>query len=211
MNFDKRKTSKSWFQVDYDRELWVPLPVTFEQTKWGGPEAWALHYAKMHVRRAFGDEITKKLMKKEVIPRAQNLMVCQSELAGKIPAHKIYLHCPDAVTGPLGVGMGLWEPQGAREQALQYYGYWGYEQGVAGEPFAEWFDTEHLGRGVKAQWHEVDDGTPLWLANYGFRDDEFEADVHVFTSCTDEARFQRILPDLDVLVRSIHCIPSTGR
>lgn len=208
MNFDQRTSSKNLFAFDYDHDKWIPVPVSFEGTKWGSVERWATQYATQHVHRAFGDDLSKKIVRKEVTPRAQNLMMLQQGLAGVVPAHHMFAHCPDAVTGPQPVGIGRWATQGTREQALQYYAYWGVHRATE-QPFAEWFDTEHLGRGLKATWPALDDdGDPMWQVNFGFRHEELEVDLHIFSSCPNKERFEQFLPDLDTLVQGIRCIPA---
>ncbi|MBV9025319.1 MAG: hypothetical protein JO362_16350 [Streptomycetaceae bacterium] len=205
MNFDNRKSTKNWAEVNWDRDLWIPVPLTFEGTMWADAAEWALHYASDRAERTYG-ELTKKVLRKEVKPRAMSFVDAQKDLAGKLPAHKFYMHFPNAHTAPVPVGVGLWDPQGTREEAFQYYAYW-TAQNATEPPVAEWFDTEALGRGVKAQWRAMEDSKPVWAVNYIFRNEEFATDVHVFTGCADNERFQEVLPDLDDLVRHIRCAP----
>lgn len=210
MNFDNRKATKNWAVVDYNRDVWIPVPLTFQGTKWGDVTNWAVYYAEDRVERSYGT-LTKKLQRKEVTPRAFALAELHRGLVGTIPASKIYCHLPDASMNGTSVGIGLWQPKGAREEAFQHYAYWGSENAQE-QPVAEWFDTEALGRGVKAQWcGQSSDGKPMWQVNYIFRNDEFETDVHVFTACANGERFQEMLPDLDDLVRHIRCVPDPGQ
>ena len=207
MNFDNRQATKNWAEVDYDRSIWIPVPLSFQGTKWGDAATWALHYASDRAQRTYG-ELTKKVLRKEVQPRAMSFVDARGDMVGKVPAHKIYFHFPNSNATPEPVGIGLWEPQGTREEAFQYYGYWG-SRSATEQPVAEWFETEALGRGVKAQWPGADAEKPTWSVNYIFRNDEFETDVHVMASSLAPERLKSIIPDLDELVRRIRCVPST--
>jgi hypothetical protein len=205
VNFDDRKSAKNWAKVDYDRDRWIPVPLTFDGTKWPDVTTWALFYARDRARKTYG-ELTRKLMHKEVEPRAASFMDVHKEMVGKAPAHKLFLNFPDARAVPVPIGIGLWAPHGTREEAFQYYAYW-TAHGAVEPPVAEWFETESLGTGVKARWMAMEDGEPTWAVNYIFRNEEFATDVHVFSGCAFEERFTHVLDDLDELVRGIHCTP----
>lgn len=205
MNFDQRKSSANWAKVDWDRSIWFPIPTSFTETKYADAAEWAFDWAGDRVLRAHG-ELTKKLVKKEVLPFSQALVLGRHETIGKISAHKFYFHCPDAKKSPVLTSIGLWKTQGSREEAFQYYSYFGTKTATE-QPVAEWFDTEMLGRGVKAQWSGVTGPGKYWQVNYAFRDEEYETDVHVWMMEWDHKRFLEVVPDLDTLVRTIRCIP----
>lgn len=78
------------------------------------------------------------------------------------------------------------------------------------QPTAEWFETEALGSGLKAQWSGIIGPGPYDQVNYAFRDDAYDTDVHVFLTWWGHDRFTEVLPDLDQLVRSIRCVPDDG-
>ncbi len=204
MNFDDRKTTKNWAKVEYDRDQWIIVPLTFEGTKWRDAAHWALYYAADRAERTYG-EVTKKLMRKEVEPRAASFMDTHKDMVGRAPAQKFFFNFPDAKTVPVPVGIGLWQTQGTREEAFDYYTWWSAHDPV--DPVAEWFETESLGTGVKARWQAMDEGKPIWAVNYIFRDDEFDTDVHIFAGWPVRERFEEVITDLDVLVRSIKCCP----
>lgn len=209
MSFDQRKVTDNWAEVDWDRDVWFPIPVAFEGTRWANAAEWALDYAGDRFLRT-GRTLSKKEMKKEVAPFAKALVRGRSELAGKAAAIKLYYHCPDITKIPVAVGVGLWKREGTRDEAFRYYSQWGAETATA-TPVLEWFDTEALGRGVKSQWTGVFGPGQYWQVNYVFRDDDFDTDVHVFTSAWDHERFNEIVPDLDKLVRTIRCVPDPER
>ncbi|MEU6853373.1 hypothetical protein ABZ901_26040 [Actinacidiphila alni] len=213
MSFDQRKVTDNWAAVDYDRDVWFPIPIVFEGTKWADAAEWAFDYAGDRVRRA-GHELTKKVVKKEVLPFAQSLVVARHELAGKAAAHKLFFDCRDSTKIPVAVGIGLWKRVGTREEAFQYYGYWGAETATT-QPAAEWFETEALGTGVRALWsgYSEESGQPgrYDQANYVFRDDGFDTDVHIFTYAWDHQRFLDVLPDLDALARAVRCVPDPDK
>ncbi|MCQ4082582.1 hypothetical protein NGB36_18730 [Streptomyces sp. RB6PN25] len=209
MSFDQRKSTDNWAEVGWDREVWIPVPLSFQGTKWPDAAEWATDWAGERVMRAHG-ELTKKLMKKEVVPRAQALVRGRAEIAGNVAAHKIYFHCPDTTKTPVATFIGLWKCQGTREEALQFYGYYGTKSATI-QPEAEWFKTEALGTGIKAHWTGVTGPGQYWQADYAFRDDEFDTDVQVFMMAWDQQRFAEVVPDLDNLVRSIRCVPSSSK
>lgn len=205
MSYDHRTSTENWAQVDWDRNVWFPIPISFGGTKWANAAEWAFDYAGDRVRRA-GHELTKKVVKKEVLPFAKSLVVAQNDLAGKWAAHKIYFHCPDSTKIPVATGVGLWKRIGTREEALRFYSYYGTKSATV-EPVAQWFESEALGTGVRAQWSGVIEGDAYDQVNYAFRDDEFDTDVHIFMLAFDHQRFLEVLPDLDVLARAIRCVP----
>ena len=209
MNFDERKSTDNWAEVGWDRAVWFPIPLSFQGTKWADAAEWAYDWAGDRVLRSHG-ELTKKLVKNEVVPFAKALVQARHEAVGKVSAHKLYFHCPDIEKTPVMAGVGLWKPQGTREEAFQYYAYWGSKTATE-QPVAEWFETETLGRGVKAQWSGVTGPGQYWQTNYIFRDDEFETDVHVWMLDWDHQRYLEVVPDLDKLVRSIRCSPDPDK
>lgn len=209
MSFDQRKMSRNWAQVDYDRHVWFPIPIVLEGTKWPNAAEWAADYAGDRVMRTHG-ELTRKLMKKEVLPFAQALVKGRSEVVGKMAVHKLYFHCPDSTKTPVMAAIGLWQCQSTRDEALQFYSYFGSES-ATDQPIAEWFETEALGTGVKAHWSGVAGTGQYWQVNYAFRNDEFDTDVQIFMMAWDHQRFAEIIPDLDELARSIQCVPDPDR
>jgi len=209
VSFDQRKATDNWATVDYDRELWIPIPIVLQGTKWADAAEWAFDYAGDRVARA-GHQLTKKVVKKEVLPFSQALVRARGEMVGKAAVHKLYFHCPDSTKIPVAVGIGLWKPIGTREEAFQYYAYWGAETATT-PPVAEAFETDALGTGVRAQWSGVTGPGPYDQVNYIFRNDEFDTDVHIFTAVWDHHRFLEVLPDLDILTRAIRCIPDPDK
>ena len=209
MSFEHRQFSHNWADVDYDRDVFFPVPVVFQGTKWADPAEWSFTYAADRFVKA-GRELNKKVLKKEVQPFAELLMYMRKELIGKVPAVKIYMHCPDATKAPVVVGIGLWEAEASREEALQWYAYTGTETATT-TPEAQWVETEALGQGVRATWSgKTTDGRPYDQVNYAFRSDEFHMDVHLWTTVEDHARFEEMVPDVDRLVHGIRCVPRKG-
>jgi hypothetical protein len=197
----------NWARVDYDRDVWFPIPIVFEGTKWADAAEWAYDYAGERVLRTHG-ELTKKLIKKEVLPFSQALVRGRHEAVGKVAAHKLYFHCPDSTKMPVMSAIALWKCQRTREEAFQFYGYFGAKTATS-QPVAEWFETERLGTGVKVQWSGVTGPGEYWQVNYVFRNEELDTDVHVFMLDWDHQRFTEVVPDLDSLVCGIRCTPST--
>jgi len=208
IDYDHRKSTENWAELDYDRSLWFPVPLGFQGTKWADAAEWAYGYSLDRFRRG-GRELNKKIVKKEVVPFAERLVVARQVVAGHIGGHKLYCHCPDYTKLPTLVSIGLWKPMGDWQQAIQYYAYWGTKTATT-QPMAEWFTTDALGTGVKAQWSGSGvngDPTTYEQVNYVFRDETYATDVHVFLMSWDHARYVEVLPDLDNLVRAIRCIP----
>lgn len=205
MSFEHRKFSYNWAEVDYDRNVFIPVPGGFQGTKWADAAEWSFTYASDRFVKA-GRELNKKALKKEVQPFAEMLMYMRHEIVGKIPAVKIYFHCPDATKTPVIVGVGLWEAEGTREEALQFYAYFGTDTATT-QPQAEWVETEALGQGVKASWSGKHDQSPYDQVNYAFRSDEFHMDVNVWTSVEDHERYVEMQSDVERLVHGIRCVP----
>ncbi len=205
MNFDQRKATDNWATVDWNREVWIPVPFAFKNLKWADAAEWALDYAGDRFLRG-GREVNRGVMKKEVGPFAQGLVQGRSELVGKTAAHKIYYHCPDYTKTPVAAAIGLWKCQGTREEAFQFYSYWGAKTATS-TPEAEWIETESLGMGVRAKWTGVTGPGRYWQVNYIFRDEEFDTDVQVWTMSWNYQRYEDIQPDLETLVRGIRCVP----
>lgn len=208
MTFDERVATDNWAEIDYDRAVWIPVPLGFEGTKWGDAAEWAFEYACQRYLQG-GRVLTKKAVKKEVLPLAEKLVLGQAEAAGHVPAHKLYFHCRDLTRMPVLAAVGLWKSQGSREEAFQYYAYWGSKSATS-TPVGEWFTAESLGTGLRAHWTGAFNQVPYEQAGYAFRDDTYATDVHVFLMAPDHTRFTEVLPDLDRLVRGIRCIPDPG-
>lgn len=207
-DYDHRTSTDNWAEIDYDRDRWFPVPLAFKGTKWLDAAEWAYDYACDRFLRG-GRTLTKKIVKKEVLPLADRLVVAHHEAAGHIAGHKLYMHCPDYTKVPLLLAVGLWKTMGTWEEAIQYYAYWGTKTATA-TPIADWITTENLGTGVRAQWHGALDG-PYDQVNFIFRDEAFATDVHAFLMAGDHDRFLEALPDLDRFVQGIRCVPSSIR
>lgn len=207
-DFDDRVATDNWAQVDFDPDVWVPMPLTFQGTKWADAAEWAWEYAGDRVMRT-GTDLTKKVVKKEVLPFAGGLVRQREALVGKVAAHKIYLHCPNADLDPIPASVGLWKPMGTREEAYQYYAYWGSRSATT-QPVVQEYRTEMLGQGLIARWSGVVKRDHYDTVNYVFRDEEFHTDVHVYAIVwSDPDRYASMLPDIEKLVHSIRCIPTT--
>ncbi|SEO37497.1 hypothetical protein [Actinacidiphila rubida] len=205
MTFETRTSTPNWFTVDHDDALWFPMPLSITGTRWADVAEWAFDSACDRFLRG-GRELNKKVVKKEVLPFAETLVAAHSSAVGKIGAHKFFFHCPDYTKLPVLISIAAWKRDGTREEALQHYAYWGTKSATSA-PVAEWFETEALGTGVKAQWTGVTGPGPYDQVNYIFRDDTYDADVHVFLTAWDHDRYLEVVPDLDQLVRAIRCVP----
>jgi hypothetical protein len=208
MTFETHVSTPNWVEIDYDRNIWFPVPLGFRGTRWADAAEWAHDYACDRFLRG-GRTLTKKVVKKEVLPLAQALVLARQEAVGGIGAHKFFFHCPDYTKFPALVSIALWKRDGTREEAFQHYAYWGTKSATS-EPVAEWFETAALGVGVKAQWSGVIGPGPYDQVNYIFRDDTYDADVHVVLTAWDHERYLEVVPDLDQLVRAIRCVPGDG-
>ncbi len=210
-DFDKRTSTDNWATVAFDENVWIPVPYAFKGTRWSDAEEWAFDYAGSRFLLG-GREVTKKVVKKEVLPDAAALVRGRQEIVGKVKAHKFYFHCPDYTKVPVAMCIGLFKCMGTREEAFEFYPYWGTETATT-QPVAEWFETGNLGRGVKARWAGLipDSAEPYDQVNYIFRDEKFDTDVLVWTTVLDHERFVEVVPDLDVLVQAIRCTPSPSK
>ncbi|WP_329134803.1 hypothetical protein OG552_19940 [Streptomyces sp. NBC_01476] len=208
MSFETREATDNWITVDYDRSRWFPMPVSFPGTKWADEAEWAFDYARDRFLRA-GRTLTKKIVKNEVLPFAEALLLARDNAIGHIGAHVFYLHCPDYTRLPVLAAIAMWKRDGTREEAFQHYAYWGTKSATS-EATAEWFETEALGTGVRSRWSGDLGNGPYEQVNYVFRDDTYDTDVHIFLMAWDHDRFVEVAADLDQLVRGIRCVPDDG-
>lgn len=206
-DYDHRTSTDNWAKVEYDRDRWFPVPLGFQGTKWLDAAEWAFDYACDRFLRG-GRTLTKKVVKKEVVPFADRLVRGRHEAVGRIAGHLMYFHCPDYTKVPLLASVGVWKTMGTWDEAIRYYAYWGTKTATT-TPVAEWFSTQALGQGVKSSWHGEFEG-PYDQVNYIFRDEAFATDVHVFLMAGDHERFVEAVPDLDRLVHGIRCVPDDG-
>jgi hypothetical protein len=206
-DFNERKSTDNWARVDFDENIWIPIPYAFQGTRWKDAAEWAFDYAGSRFLLG-GRDVNKKVVKHEVLPSAQALVRARDQIVGHAKAAKFYFHCPDYTKVPVATFVGLFKCMGTRDEAFEYYAYWGTKSATT-QPVAEWFETEHLGTGVKAQWagRLPDDGRPYDQVNYIFRNEEFDTDVQVWTTVLDHDRFVEVVPDLDTFVRAIRCTP----
>ena len=204
-DFDHRTSTDNWARIEYDKTIWFPIPSAFKGTAWADAAEWAYDWAGNRFLLG-GREVNRKVMKKEVLPFAEALVRGRNVVVGKAAAHKFYFHCPDYTKTPVGVFVALWKCQGTREEAFDFYSHWG-DAGATGEPVTEWFETEALGRGVKAQWSGLSEAGRYERVNYIFRNEEFDTDVLVWTMDWDHDRFLEVAADLDTFVYGIRCIP----
>ena len=91
--FDDRKASDNWAEIGYDRTVWIPVPLGFEGTKWADPAEWSFDYACQRFLQG-GRELTRKVVKKEVLPLAETLLLGQAQAAGRLPAYKLLFPLP---------------------------------------------------------------------------------------------------------------------
>ncbi len=204
-DFDHRKSSDNWAVVTYDQDRWIPMPIYFKGTRWADPAEWAFDQAGKAFLRG-GRDLTKKVVKKEVHPFAELLLFAQREESKKIITHKFYLNCPDYTKLPVSAYVGMYKCQGTREQAFEYYSGWGARGAREPARYSE-IRTDNLGAGVRSVWSDDVNGATMYCANYVFRNEEYNTDVHAMLRTELEERFWETLPEMDTFVHGIRCTP----
>ncbi|MDI5966680.1 hypothetical protein [Streptantibioticus silvisoli] len=205
VDFEHRDMTPNWAKVSYDTDVWFPMPFFFKGTMWADAAEWAFYYVTDRFRRG-GGSLTKREVKKEVVPRAEILVEVQNSILHQGGAHKFYIHCPDYRVKPVMISIGLWKSKGTRDQALDFYSRWGTRSATS-EPVSTAITTEHLGEGIRSQWVGESEGGRYDRVNYVWRNEEFETDVLVWMILWDRPRFEEVLPDLDAFVQGIRCTP----
>jgi hypothetical protein len=201
MSFDRRQKSDCLLSIDYDRSIWVPVPLEFPSGPWSDAAEWAFESAGDCVLRS-GYNLSKEVVVEEVLPLSQRLLLGRYEVVGKVPGLRLYLHCPDSAKMPSFLSIGLWRSQGTREEALRYYSMWG-SVSADSVPSVDDFSTEVLGCGLRSSW-----ASPLGVqVNYFFRDDLCGTDLHVYAVTPEPERLGEFNSDLDAFVRGLGCVP----
>ncbi|MDI5972248.1 hypothetical protein POF50_023415 [Streptomyces sp. SL13] len=203
VDFEHRDMTPNWAKVSYDTDVWFPMPFFFKGTKWADAAEWAFYYVTDRFRRG-GGSLTKREVKKEVVPRAGILVELQNGILHQGGAHKFYIHCPEYHVQPVVISIALWKCRGTREQAFDFYGNSGSFSATT-TPVRQSITTENLGEGIRVRWiGQVAAGT-YENVNYVWRNEEFDTDILVNMFELNRPRFEEVLPDLDAFVQGIRC------
>jgi hypothetical protein len=202
----KRETGGPRLSSEFDRMVWVPVPLAFKGTPWKDPAEWAWQAALERLGRERG-VVTKQMAKDEVTPRATQLLVARQTIAGRLPASSLYLHLPDSVCLPVYLGVAMRRSEGTLEEARARLG--GFEsENAKGSPLVEPFATDALGEGIRYSWTGENEQGEFDLANYVFRDQEQQVDLHVFVGPNwDRDRGEQIRRDVEAFVRVLRFLP----
>ncbi len=199
---------------EFDRAVWVPVPMAFEGaprkdpfkgTPWKDPAEWGWQVALGRLGQERG-EVTKQMAADEVYPRAMQLVAARDALVGT-RASMLYFHVPDSTCLPVFLAVSMWRSKGTLEEARARLGGNAIE-GADGEPVVEPFATDALGEGVRRTWTgELEQGVFV-MSDYVFRDQQQQVDVHVLVGPNWELdRTEPVRRDVEAFVRVLRFLP----
>lgn len=201
-NLGDLTSKKGWIKVAYDQTAWIPCPPRFRADM--SQEEWAGGYAKL-----WWDASGIKHGKSQVKALEQALVALHENIYGHQPCHLVLIHLTDVRLAPLPVCFGIWQTEGDPDTQLRALVHVD-EPAAIEPPMVEEIRTESLGHGLKCLYYQQEQPGPGVLAvlNYGWRSEELETALHVYTACPDLGRLQQAMPDIDEMTRAITFVPS---
>jgi hypothetical protein len=205
MSRDPRDPSskKGWVRLGYDRRLWIPCMETFPDGL--DRDSWAAGFA-----REWWDGSGLEHSPADVARLAAVLAEIHRSTFGHIACHLAFAHLPDPRLMPLPIFLGVFESGGERDERLRLLTR-ADDQNAVEPPVVDEFSTGKLGTGLRTlRYLHLDDGALYAALNYAWRSDEYETDVHLWTSTEDLARLERAMPDIDEFARTITVVSREG-
>lgn len=196
-------SKKGWVSIDYDKTIWIPcLPV----------------FPAGYDRESFFAEVAEFWWNASELPHTQvdvaRLSAMLSEthqgIYGKVPCHLAFIHLPDPRLIPLVLYVGIWEPEGDRDERLRLLCH-ADDAGAVERPVAEEFATDKLGKGLRViRYRHLPDGSLYAGLSFAWRSDEYETDLLLSASAEDLGRLQRAIGDIEAFARATSIIPQAG-
>ncbi|WP_328770956.1 hypothetical protein [Streptomyces sp. NBC_00286] len=196
----------SWPFVDYDTDLWMRIPDSWEGTPWKGPKEWGRYMSE-----AWWGDSEFEPSRKDLKGLATTLQACAERFPGSHPGFDVYLHLPDPRLMPLPVYVASVEADGDREETLREL-VTTDDPDLVERPIVEDFTTEALGTGLRslryAQTEE--DRTIIACVRYAWRSEEAGCDVLVIAAAPDPRRVLGAMDDIDAFVGRISVTAGPG-
>ncbi|MFD6432712.1 hypothetical protein [Streptomyces venezuelae] len=211
----------TWPHVDYDTDLWMQIPNSWEGTPWKGPKEWGRELSAV-----WWDDSGLEPTRKDLKLLAATLRSCAERFPLSHPGFDVYLHLPDPRLMPLPVYVASIEAEGDndgdrdrdrdrdRDESLRAL-VTTDDPALVEKPIVEDFTTESLGTGLRSlRYTQVDaaeaesgagaNGDTLVAGvRYAWRHEATRCDVLVIVSAPDPRRVLGAMDDLDDFVRRI--------
>ncbi|MFE9648091.1 hypothetical protein ACFYO0_29045 [Streptomyces sp. NPDC006365] len=196
----------SWPYVDYDTDLWMQIPSSWEGTPWKGPKEWGRYMSE-----AWWGDSDFEPSRKDLKGLAATLQACAERFPQSHPGFDVYLHLPDPRLMPLPVYVASVEADGDREETLREL-VTTDDPDLVEKPIVEDFTTEALGTGLRSLRYTQteEDRTIIAGVRYAWRSEEADCDVLVIVAAPDPRRVLGAMDDIDAFVGRISVTAGRG-
>jgi hypothetical protein len=198
----------SWPYVDYDTDLWMMIPNSWDGTPWKGAKEWARYMSD-----AWWGDSDFDPSRKERKALAETLRACGERFPQCHPGFDVYLHLPDPRFMPLPVYVASIESDGEREETLRALVTTDDDPDLVEQPIVEDFTTELLGTGLRSLRYTQageergeehgEERTIIAGVRYAWRADSAGCDVVVTAAAPDPRRVLDAMDDLDAFAARI--------
>jgi hypothetical protein len=197
-------SGKGWVRVAADASFWIPCPAAFPPGI--DRESWAREGARVWWEASgltYPDSAVDQL--------AQMLTFIQERAYAKVACHQIWIYLRDPAMPPLPVHIGIWKSKGERELRLREL-TGADDKASLRKPDVSETETENLGRGLRVlRYRNTPKGRLMGILMYGFRSQEFETDVQIFTESGDVRQLTAAHGDIDDFVQGVSVYSNTSR
>ncbi|MEU5771704.1 hypothetical protein ABZ819_00165 [Streptomyces venezuelae] len=189
--------------VDYDTDLWMEIPNSWEGTPWKGPKEWG-----RDLSAAWWGDSGLEPSRKDLKILAATLRSCAERFPLSHPGFDVYLHLPDPRLMPLPVYVASIEAEGDRDESLRAL-VTTDDPDLVEKPIVEDFTSDLLGTGLRSLRYtqlpraESEGGTLVAGVRYAWRHEASACDVVVIVSAPDPRRVLGAMDDLDDFVHRI--------
>ncbi|OON75414.1 hypothetical protein [Streptomyces tsukubensis] len=189
----------NWPHVDYDADLWMRVPDSWDGTPWKGPKDWARHMSD-----ACWDDSDLDPSRKDRKALAETLRQCAERFPQSYPGFDLYLHLPDPRFMPLPVYVASVEADGDREETLRAL-VTTDDADLVEDPIVEEFTTDLLGTGMRSLRYTRtgEERTIVAGVRYAWRAEKVGCDVVVIAAAPDPRRVLGAMDDLDAFAARI--------
>lgn len=192
-----------WVKVNVDMSRWVPSPLAFPDGY--DRDSWAMTAAV-----AWSQQWGLLAESPEVGSLATMIRGIHQSANVRVKCHQIWIYVPDLFTTPLPVFIAIWRQSGDRDRRLRLLT--GADDKSRGcKPQVAKVATRNLGTGLRVLRQGIqDNGQPLVFLCYGFRVEEHETDLQVFTVTSEMFVLTAASHDIKLLVEGITVYRNTA-
>ncbi|MBC9723461.1 hypothetical protein [Streptomyces sp. TRM68367] len=192
--------------MDYDTDLWMKVPDSWEGTPWKGPKQWS-----RYVSEAWWGDSDFEPSRKELKGLAATLQACAEQFPRSHPRLRRLPLLPDPRFMPLPVYVAAVEANGDREETLREL-VTTDDPDLVEKPIVEDFTTEALGTGLRSLRYTQtgEDRTIVAGVRYAWRSEEAGCDVLVIATAPDPRRVLGAMDDIDAFVGRIRVSAGSG-